>query len=109
MVLSLRFGSGRIVGEGGDGVGNFVIRGSYDSRTGECQFNKGYLGRHSIRYHGVLVGHVIQGSWQTEGDWTGGFRIWPQGCVEGDGAIETEPEAKSLPVVSFAVYVGQDS
>ena len=108
MELALRFGSGRIVGEGNDGIGAFVIRGSYSVRTGECQWNKGYLGKHSVHYDGMLVGKVIQGHWQIDNKWTGGFRIWPQGCGEEDNSIETEKLETPMPEISVAIYVRED-
>lgn len=104
----MRFGSGRIVGEGNDGIGSFVIRGRYNVRTGECQWDKGYLGKHSVHYDGILVAKVIQGSWQIDNKWTGGFRIWPEGSGDDEELREIKQDEKPMPEISVAIYVRED-
>ena len=84
MRLELRFGQGRIVGEGQDSVGRFVIRGRFDIPTRECWWTKGYIGRHEVHYSGLRAGKAIQGTWSIGQDLTGGFRIWPIGSGEDD-------------------------
>ncbi len=49
MELSLTFSSGRdLTSEGRDGVGDFTIRGRYDTKTGEVTFHKNYISQHSV-------------------------------------------------------------
>lgn len=79
MDLGLEFAKGRIHGEGADGVGFFVITGRYSEKTRECDWNKTYVGRHTVSYRGYREGKGIWGTWNLfQGkDLKGGFHIWP--------------------------------
>jgi len=76
MDLILEFKKGRITGEGADGIGPFVISGSYSEASGECSWVKQYVGRHAVDYKGYQESKGIWGNWTLTGG-TGGFHIWP--------------------------------
>ena len=98
MDLALTFENGRMSGDGCDGVGAFVITGSYDSSSGECLWAKGYVGAHDVRYRGFREGRGIWGLWELEGG-SGGFHIWPLG--NGPMPLETEEQEEwHLPAIS---------
>ena len=54
MVLTLSFAKGRIVGDGNDDLGSFVVQGRYENKTGECYWTKSYVGQHDVFYRGYL-------------------------------------------------------
>ena len=103
MLLGLRFGRGRIVGEGKDDIGHFVIRGQYDLPTRECWWSKGYVGLHEVHYSGLRVGKAIQGTWSVA-KLTGLFRIWPLGH---GGDDETAAKSNAKPADAKLVGVGR--
>jgi len=79
MDLNLSFEDGFIKGRGNDWVGNFLLYGEYDSRSGDVKFWKKYLGKHFVSFQGQSNGH--QGIW---GRWEmplfrlrGPFSLWP--------------------------------
>ncbi len=76
MDLVLEFKRGRVVGEGHDDVGGFVIAGAYSTEAGECAWEKTYVGRHTVVYRGFGEGPGIWGTWALPGA-RGGFQIWP--------------------------------
>lgn len=76
MDLNLRFHHGRIDGDGADGIGTFVITGTYDEPKRECVWQKSYPARHTVAYTGYREGKGIWGTWEVGGG-TGGFLIWP--------------------------------
>jgi hypothetical protein len=85
MDLNLTFQDGKMVGDGSDKVGKFVIDGNYDLADGKCQFKKTYLGRHSVDYNGFNEGKGIWGTWllvDQGARYTGGFHIWPKGMPD---------------------------
>ncbi len=109
MELLLEFTSGRITGEGMDGVGPFVIDGKYSIETSECHWDKTYVGRHTVGYRGFRdKGKGIWGTWSLDNDqYKGGFQIVPvdEGvplpALEEDKDLELEPylnETKPLVV-----------
>lgn len=113
MSLALWFRDGRLDGEGRDRVGRFVLRGHYDTESGEVVMRKRYLGRHEIFYRGYNdAGMGIWGTWAIEGYMTDGFHIWPEGmadptqrrrAAEADEPIEggrrnTERDRQKTPV-----------
>lgn len=53
MDLVLEFKGGKMTGEGADGIGLFVMSGSYSEKTGECSWVKQYVGAHAVDYNGV--------------------------------------------------------
>ena len=59
--FSLR--KGRVAGQGDDEIGAFTMAGTYDE-SGQVNFIKQYIGKHSVNYKGTL-----------KCDSTGGFRI----------------------------------
>jgi hypothetical protein len=62
MDLVLEFRSGKMTGEGADGVGAFVISGSYSTGNGECSWIKQYVGRHAVDDKGYHERKGIGGS-----------------------------------------------
>ena len=66
-----------------DSVGEFLIRGRYDLKSGEVNFHNHYIGRHSVYYRGFAEGKGIWGTWEMSlrSGFTdrGGFHIWPKG------------------------------
>lgn len=97
MDLALTFENGRMAGDGRDGVGAFVITGTYDGKSGECQWTKAYLGAHDVHYRGFREGRGIWGLWELDGG-SGGFHIWPLGS--GRPPLESEgKEEWDLPTV----------
>jgi len=77
--LSLTFASGRLRGDGIDGVGAFVVVGRYDTGTNDVLWTKSYLGAHHVYYRGCRDGKAIWGVWEIPGYGRGGFKIWPRG------------------------------
>jgi hypothetical protein len=75
--LSLSFDLGRMTGQGADSVGPFVIEGSYDTGSRECNWTKSYVGAHDVHYQGFAEGKGIWGTWQIPSEAQGGFHIWP--------------------------------
>ncbi len=95
MDLVLEFTGGAMSGCGNDRVGEFTIRGAYDTDTGHCSWFKQYLGQHSVAYAGQARQRGIIGQWQIAGQpafWTGPFFIWPRAC----GDLESEFEKAFL-------------
>jgi hypothetical protein len=95
MDLMLEFNDGRISGAGNDHIGEFAIRGSYDTETGVCSWTKQYLGQHSVTYTGQARERGIIGQWSIPGQpafWTGPFFIWPRAY----GDLESEFERAFL-------------
>ena len=78
MDLQLTFTEGRLTGTGSDDVGNFRIRGRYDTNAGECYWTKNYLGAHDVFYRGFREGKGIWGTWEITIRDHGGFHIWPR-------------------------------
>ena len=76
MDLVLEFQRGVMSGEGYDGIGGFVVTGTYSTNTQECSWKKTYIGRHTVEYRGFGEGEDIWGTWTLPGA-RGGFRIWP--------------------------------
>jgi hypothetical protein len=76
MDLVLEFKKGKMTGDGADGIGLFVISGHYSTQSGECFWDKQYVGRHAVDYKGYREGKGIWGNW-TVGSAKGGFHIWP--------------------------------
>ena len=81
MELHLTFKEGKMIGEGRDRVGKFVVDGTYHTDDGKAYFTKTYVGRHSIQYSGYNEGKGIWGTWELVWPpyhFTGGFHIWPK-------------------------------
>ena len=93
--VTMTYSRGEMTGRGYDRVGPFNIDGTYDVGTGECEWTKQYLGKHSVRYRGVNNGQGIWGVWeirQLAGLFTdrGGFHIWPEGSDVSEESERTE-------------------
>ena len=71
MGLCLTFRSGLLTGEGMDGVGEFLIKGRYDLKSGEVTSHKYYVRQHSVFYRGWNEGKGIWGVWEISS------RGWP--------------------------------
>lgn len=95
MELLLEFAQEEISGMGDDSVGEFTIKGTYDTRTGQCWWTKQYVGQHRVLYEGRTNGRGIIGQWQVPGQpasWSGPFFIWPRAL----GDLESEFERAFL-------------
>jgi hypothetical protein len=93
--LSLTCQEGELTGNGRDWVGAYSVDGSYDIKSGRCEWTKQYLGKHSVTYRGVNDGHGIWGVWEIRqlGGWyvdRGGFHIWPEGTDVSEETDQTE-------------------
>jgi hypothetical protein len=107
MRLALEFCGGKILGEGRDIIGRFVLSGSYDLKSGRCGLLKAYLGQHSVSYQGFNDGDGLWmwGTWKIAED-SGGFHIWPKG--EPDPTGSELKEEKDIPVERELVLTGAD-
>lgn len=92
MDLILEFSHGRVTGEGCDGIGEFVISGTYSEAAKEASWAKTYVGSHSVNYVGYREGKGIWGTWNLPGA-KGGFHIWPLTEGEPLESVEEEEEA----------------
>jgi hypothetical protein len=86
--LRLTFAAGAVTGTGRDPAGDFVVRGTYDARSGRCSLTKTYPGSHRVHYDGIADGDGIGGAWEiryaiglTD---RGRFRIWPDASAAAD-------------------------
>jgi hypothetical protein len=93
--LHLTCQDGELEGTGSDRVGPYTIDGRYELSTGQCEWIKRYVGKHSIAYRGINQGLGIWGVWelrQLGGLFVdrGGFHIWPEGTDVGAESDEAE-------------------
>jgi hypothetical protein len=93
--LSMTCRDGELTGTGGDWVGPYSIQGRYHLETGQCDWVKQYLGKHSVTYRGYNNGHGIWGVWEIKqlgGLYIdrGGFHIWPEGTDISEETDQTE-------------------
>ena len=100
MDLTLTFANGQMTGDGRDDIGLFLIKGRYDSASGECHWTKSYIGAHDVFYRGFREGKGIWGTWEIQIWSHGGFHIWPRG--EGSGETEAEHKEAEAPVDAIA-------
>lgn len=77
MEIHLTFSEGVLEGEGRDVVGDFTLRGTYDTDSGDVSMHKQYTGAHSVHYRGCNEGRGIWGVWEIAA-MRGGFHIWPK-------------------------------
>jgi hypothetical protein len=120
MELHLSFRKGDLTGTGRDWVGEFLIRGKYDTGDGKCHWNKRYLGKHDVFYKGFNEGKGIWGTWEIPTVAnplfnSGGFHIWPEGMPDPTTSHLTEEAELPTPVVEempagepVAAPVGQE-
>src|SRR6516162_6570131 len=92
MELILTFRHGVMTGEGRDWVGEFFIRGKYDTTDGRCHWSKRYVGKHDVFYQGFNEGKGIWGHWEITATneyprQHGGFHIWPEGMADPTGHV----------------------
>ncbi len=90
MELGLQFQEGRMSGTGSDGIGPFVIDGTYDAKELEASWWKTYPGSHRVWYRGFREGKGIWGTWEIPSDRSGGFQIWPKALGEEVSLVEEE-------------------
>src|SRR5947209_13461293 len=64
MELILTFRQGQMTGEGRDWVGEFFVRGKYDTADGRCHWTKRYVDKHDVYYEGFNEGKGIWGHWE---------------------------------------------
>jgi hypothetical protein len=99
MELILRFSAGVVQGEGRDRIGDFLIRGRYQTDDGRCHWHKRYVGRHDVFYQGYNEGKGVWGLWEIASDHfsdRGGFHIWPEGMA--DPTVQQTSTAAEPPV-----------
>ena len=94
MDLGLTFAKGRLMGDGIDDVGQFLIAGRFNAEARECDWTKTYPGSHDVFYRGFRESKGIWGTWEIGISSHGGFHIWPKsaGDLESDKETATEPE-----------------
>lgn len=97
MRFQLDFADGKITGSGGDDIGPFSWKGTYDVKTMVVKMTKQYLGRHQVVYEGMADTNGIYGSWSIPPWSRGGFHIWP---------VAGEEEEQEEKVVEEEVVVG---
>jgi hypothetical protein len=86
MHLMLNFKDNLVTGSGGDDVGSFSWKGSYNKEQLECKMTKRYS-THSVFYKGQADENGIWGLWEME--WLkGGFHIWPKASSQNEEAEE---------------------
>jgi hypothetical protein len=100
MDLHLDFANGRVIGDGNDDVGRFLVRGSYDISNGECYWTKTYPGSHDVFYRGFREGKGIWGTWEIANLGHGGFHIWPKGEKAGDAEIASAEATSSIDAIA---------
>ena len=87
--MHLTFSAGRMLGAGGDDIGEFIIRGSYDTENKEARWTKTYPGSHSVYYKGYRETKGIWGLWEIPPVAKNGFHIWPRAYGEQIGEHTT--------------------
>jgi hypothetical protein len=92
MELLLTFRQGTMTGEGRDWVGEFIVRGKYDTSDGRCHWSKRYVDKHDVYYEGFNEGKGIWGHWEIAATREyprqhGGFHIWPEGMIDPTGQV----------------------
>lgn len=94
MAFFLDFKDGVVSGSGGDDVGAFNWRGSYDTKQLICQMTKRYA-THAVHYDGKVDENGIWGTWIIGDYFKGGFHIWPKQNEQNEEAeqVAEEPEA----------------
>lgn len=118
MSFLLDFKNGVITGSGGDDVGSFAWRGTYDTEKMTCQMTKRYT-THEVFYAGHADENGIWGTWSMHfemkgGIWDtplrdmakammeevskGGFHIWPKANSRGKAVEEVEKVSESIAV-----------
>ena len=98
--LAFTFAKGRIIGEGKDNVGSFIIAGRYDTKNRECYWTKTYVGAHDVYYRGFREGKGIWGLWEIGQMWRGGFHIWPLGSGSCDAESEQKEDKSPVEAIS---------
>jgi len=75
MPSQMQFANGMISGSGGDDVGAFSWKGTYDLGTMTCSMTKSYV-THDVDYQGHIDENGIWGTWTLYSS-RGGFHLWP--------------------------------
>lgn len=98
MSLSLTFSNGKLTGEGTDIVGDFMMRGKYDLKSGEVRIHKNYFKSNNVYYKGYAEPQHkgVWGVWEIGTIDRGGWHIWPK--KRGEEVGLTEDEAVDAPV-----------
>jgi hypothetical protein len=100
MKLDLLFSQdGRIIGDGADDVGAFLIHGAFDSATLAVRWTKEYVGQHRVEYEGLYNQRSIAGSW-TLNRLAGGFRIWPGESADAEETATAEERIQPEELVA---------
>jgi len=107
MNLTLFFApDGRISGEGIDDIAAFAIDGFFDAVGNQADWTKSYIGKHSVKYHGLYDQRSICGNW-TLVLGSGGFWIWPAGLEAEEGeTAEVEEPIEAVPALSQPRSIG---
>lgn len=96
MQFTLTFKDNAVNGSGGDDIGSFTWKGTYNKQRMECSMNK-YYPSHSVYYQGQVDENGIWGFWRLYGH-QGGFHIWPKGHAynQTKQAHEAEPDTEAI-------------
>ena len=87
MNLFLHFSDGLVTGRGTDPVGGFSFSGHYNAEGLFCVMTKSYA-THEVFYDGRADENGIWGTWSIQGDFSGGFHIWPKKIGKEEYQIE---------------------
>ena len=98
MDLHLDFVNGRMTGDGTDNIGLFLIKGSYQTDSRECEWAKTYPGSHQVFYRGYREGNGIWGTWEIPPFSRGGFHIWPRRASDGEQEARTTEVERPVSV-----------
>jgi hypothetical protein len=88
MPSQLQFTNGLITGSGGDDVGSFSWRGTYDLSSMTCTMTKSYA-THTVQYQGHIDENGIWGTWRLSFG-SGGFHLWPAKPAQSEEEAEVD-------------------
>lgn len=75
MELDMSIGGDAVFGSGVDAVGSFIVRGTFDEGSGDCNFAKQYIGQHQVLYFGKNNGQAVRGKWTIPDNCEGKFKL----------------------------------
>ena len=88
MKLQLSFSEDKLAGDGTDCIGEFTLKGRYETDSGKVWIHKTYIERHDVIYTGFaeVADKGIWGTWEIRQDFRGGWHIWPKGVPDPTGS-----------------------
>jgi hypothetical protein len=107
MHFMLNFNNAMVSGAGGDDVGSFSWKGSYNKAQLDCVLIKFYS-THQVYYKGQVDENGIWGTWKLD-YMSGGFHIWPKASAQNQEAAaleiieETNTQKQPVMVPKFRI------